>query len=215
MASQECDEPTHMLCSGYARSSIASAACPHKLETGPGFPSFLSGSFLLSFPPQRYRILRYSLLTDRIFAVTIHMDCLRGANGTEVWVIAKSHVRRFWECRKDDSEVAQRDLLTWFKMAESADWPNFGALKQTFGSADQVGNCVIFDVGNNRFRLIGRVFYAAGKLYVLKVMDHQEYDKGRWIDDCGCHEPPPLRPPRAKKSATPGAGAPHHRKRGR
>lgn len=31
--------------------------------------------------------------------------------------------------------------------------------KQTFGSADQVGNCVVFDVGSNRYRLIGRVLY--------------------------------------------------------
>ena len=87
----------------------------------------------------------------------------------KVWVIAKSHLRRFWESRKADSEVAQKDLLTWFKLAESAEWANFGALKQTFGSADQVGNCVVFDAGNNRFRLIGRVFYAAGKLYILRL----------------------------------------------
>jgi mRNA interferase HigB len=120
-----------------------------------------------------------------------------------VWVIARSHLRRFWESRKADSAAAQKDLLTWFKLAESADWANFGALKQTFGSADQVGDCVVFDVGNNRFRLIGRVFYAAGKLYILKVMDHQEYDKGRWIDDCGCYEPPPRRPPRVEASPAP------------
>ncbi len=99
-------------------------------------------------------------------------------------------------------------------MAESADWDHFGALRQTFGSADQVGNCVVFDVGNNRFRLIGRVFYTTGKLYILKVMDHREYDKGRWIDDCGCHEPPPRRPPVAKKSPAPGAAMPRRQKRG-
>ncbi len=106
-------------------------------------------------------------------------------------VIAKSHLRRFWEARRGDAEVGERGLATWYKLAEHADWANFGALKQTFGSADQVGNCVVFDVGNNRFRLIGRVFYASGRLYVLKVMDHEEYDKNRWIDECGCHEPPP------------------------
>jgi mRNA interferase HigB len=100
-------------------------------------------------------------------------------------------------------------------MAESGDWPNFGALKQTFGSADQVGNCVVFDVGNNRFRLIGRVFYAAGKLYVLKVMDHEEYDNGRWIDDCGCYEPPPRRSTAVKRFPTTGPTRPQRRKRGR
>jgi mRNA interferase HigB len=132
-----------------------------------------------------------------------------------VWVIAKSHLRRFWESRKGDSELAQRDLLTWFKLAESADWTNFGALKRTFGSADQVGNCVVFDVGNNRFRLIGRVFYAAGRLYILKVMDHQEYDKGRWVDDCGCHEPPPRKSPELKKSPPPAERTSRRLRRGR
>ncbi len=154
-------------------------------------------------------------MTDRIFAVTLIVGWVWEQSVPKVWVIAKSHLRRFWESRKEDSEVARRDLLTWFKLAESADWANFGALKQTFGSADQVGNCVIFDVGNNRFRLIGRVFYAAGKLYVLKVMDHQEYDKGRWIDDCGCYEPPPRKPPRVKESRAPEARTPRRRTRGR
>jgi mRNA interferase HigB len=134
--------------------------------------------------------------------------------GTKLWVIAKSHLRGFWESRKDDSEVAQKDLPTWFKLAENADWANFGALKQTFGSADQVGNCVVFDVGNNRFRLIGRVFYATGKLYVLQVMDREQYDKGRWIDDCGCHEPPPRSSARAQKLPASAVSAAHKRKRG-
>jgi mRNA interferase HigB len=105
-------------------------------------------------------------LTERIVAVILvgGWQAAAGTTDTKVWVIAKSHLRRFWESRKDDSEIAQRDLLTWFKMAESADWAHFAALKQTFGSADQVGNCVVFDVGNNRFRLIGRVFYTTVKL---------------------------------------------------
>jgi mRNA interferase HigB len=125
-----------------------------------------------------------------------------------VWVIAESDLRRFRQTQKDNSEIAERDLLTWFKLAESADWANFGALKQTFGSADQVGNCVVFDVGNNRFRLIGRVFYRARRLYILRVMAHNEYDKGRWIDECGCLEPPP----RVSKSAANGARRPRRRR---
>ena len=82
-------------------------------------------------------------------------------------------------------------LSAWRKTTEHADWDNFFSLRQTFGSADQVGNCVVFDVGNNRFRLIGRVNYAKGIVYVLKVMDHLEYDRNTWVDDCGCHQPPP------------------------
>jgi mRNA interferase HigB len=106
-------------------------------------------------------------------------------------VISKRRLREFRDSRKADSAIAERDLSAWFKIAKGADWEHFGALKQTFGSADQVGNCVVFDVGNNRFRVIGRVNYAAGIVYLLKVMDHTEYDKQRWVDSCGCHHPPP------------------------
>ena len=80
------------------------------------------------------------------------------------------------------------------------------ALRQTFGSADQVGNCVVFDVGNNRYRLIGRVKYGtinyrAGMIFILKVMDHQEYDNKLWIEQCGCRSHPPTSRARAKRIA--------------
>ena len=114
-------------------------------------------------------------------------------------VISKRRLREFWQYRKADSVSSQRSLLAWYKLATNASWQNFGTLRQTFGSADQVGNCVVFDVGNNRFRLIGRVNYIKGILYVLRVMDHKEYDKKVWIDDCGCHRPPPRKSSQPKK----------------
>jgi mRNA interferase HigB len=121
-----------------------------------------------------------------------------------VRVISNRALREFWEARQDDAEAAQRYLSAWRKIVEHADWGNFAALKQTFGSADQVGNCVVFDVGNNRYRLIGRVIYGKGVVYVLKVMDHAEYDRQRWVHDCGCHDPPPRKPSRVKGAPKPG-----------
>jgi mRNA interferase HigB len=85
-----------------------------------------------------------------------------------------------------------RALSAWYKIASKAEWANLTGLKRTFGPADQVGNCVVFDIGNNRYRLIGRVFYPR-KLYVLRVMDHEEYDRVPWASQCGCHSPPPKR----------------------
>jgi mRNA interferase HigB len=118
-----------------------------------------------------------------------------------VRIISRRRLRQFWESRKKHSQLAERDLSAWHKVAKNAEWANFAALKQTFGSADQVGNCVVFDVGNNRFRLIGRVNYVRGIIYVLGMMDHAEYDKKLWIDDCGCHKPPPKKPATARQAA--------------
>ena len=108
-------------------------------------------------------------------------------------VISRKALVEFWKSRQADSKIAENDLSTWFKIASKADWPNFAALKQTFGSADKVGYCVVFDVGNNRYRLIGIVKHKSngkGVLYVKKVMDHAEYDKKSWIHECGCSRPP-------------------------
>jgi mRNA interferase HigB len=106
-----------------------------------------------------------------------------------VHILSRKALRDFWEGRK--GAVAERYLSAWFRIAKREEWPNFASLKQTFGSADQVGNCVVFDVGNNRYRLIGRVEYVRGKIYILRVMDHAEYGKNRWPNQCGCYEPPP------------------------
>jgi mRNA interferase HigB len=111
-----------------------------------------------------------------------------------VRVISKKRLREFWEDPKRPKDA--RALLTaWYKTTVLAAWRNFAELKQTFPSADRVGNCVVFDVGNNRYRLIGRVLFANDKLpgvvYVLRVMDHAEYDENKWPDQCGCHNPPP------------------------
>lgn len=128
-------------------------------------------------------------------------------------VIAKSRLREFWESRKHDAAQAEKDLSAWYKLARGADWNHFAQLKQTFGSADQVGNCVVFDIGNNRYRLIGRVNYRAGIVYVLKVMDHAEYDKKLWPGQCGCHKPPPIAPVKRKTAAQ--APPSRSRRRGR
>jgi mRNA interferase HigB len=120
-------------------------------------------------------------------------------------------LKEFWESRKSDSGLAERSLSAWYKLAKKAKWANFGALKQGSGSADQVGNCVVFDVANNHYRLIVRVNYAKGIIYVLRVMDHAEYDRKLWVGTCGCHKPPPKGRPAAKK--VPRSGAPTSRGR--
>jgi mRNA interferase HigB len=117
-------------------------------------------------------------------------------------------LRRFWQSRRADAAIAERDLSAWRTIVRAAQWNNFASLRQTFGSADVVGNCTVFDVGNNRFRLIARVSYGKEIVYILRIMDHAEYDRSPWANDCGCFDPPPAR-------TTPKKAVPRDTKKGR
>ena len=41
----------------------------------------------------------------------------------------------------------------------------------------------VFDVGGNKFRLIAKVSYEKGKVYVLRVLTHKQYDAKKWKAD--------------------------------
>ncbi|MBX3411560.1 MAG: type II toxin-antitoxin system HigB family toxin [Pirellulales bacterium] len=81
-------------------------------------------------------------------------------------------------------------MRAWYLTAVHAEWSRWAELVASFPQADQVGDCVVFNLGNSH-RLIGRVRYAARRLYVLRILTHAEYDKSDWPTECGCHERPP------------------------
>ena len=114
-------------------------------------------------------------------------------NSGNMRIISRKRLIGFWESRKGDSALAQRSLLAWEKITKACQWSTWADLKQTFGTADRVGNCTVFDVANNNFRLIARINFRRGIVYILKIMDHAEYDASRWEEKCGCHLPPPKR----------------------
>ena len=66
-----------------------------------------------------------------------------------------------------------------------------GNVRAEFGTASLVGHCVVFNIGGNKYRLVARVLYPSQKVFVLKVMTHEEYDDGKWKHECGCFAPPP------------------------
>ena len=77
-------------------------------------------------------------------------------------------------------------LEAWYRIARAAEWRHFPDVRQTLGSADSVGTCVVFNIGGNKCRLITRINYKYRLIYTLHVLDHAEYDSGRWKDDCDC-----------------------------
>jgi len=77
-------------------------------------------------------------------------------------------------------------LEVWYRTARAADWSHFADVRLTWRNSDPVGSCVVFDIANNRCRLITYINYRTKKVFILSVLSHAEYDKGGWGDACDC-----------------------------
>lgn len=106
-------------------------------------------------------------------------------------VVSKARLRQFWETPgREDSE---RPLCAWYARVShrTVAWLSWGDIKADCGTASLVGNCVVFNIGGNKYRLVTRVLYPSQKVFILKVMTHKEYDENLWKEACGCYSPPP------------------------
>ena len=110
----------------------------------------------------RYRRLRYSLI--RI----------------AVRIISEKALREFWQQHGESKNALQE----WIKVVRSADWESFSDVRKTFNHADIYGKCVIFDVGGNKYRIIGKVGYRFRIVYIRFVLTHGQYDENKWQADC-------------------------------
>ena len=108
-------------------------------------------------------------------------------------VISKARLKQFWET--PGHQDAEGPLRAWYTHVsnKSVTWHSWGDVKGDFASASLVGNCVVFNIGGNKYRLVARIIYASQKVFVLKVMTHAQYDEDRWKAECGCYEPPPAK----------------------
>jgi mRNA interferase HigB len=99
-------------------------------------------------------------------------------------VISKRRLREFWL-----HHVAARSALeAWYRVVnhQQLNWDDFHDVRATFGNASLVGDCVVFNIGGNRYRLVAKINYLTHNVFVRAVMTHAEYDDGRWKKDCGC-----------------------------
>jgi len=114
-----------------------------------------------------------------------------------VRVISKSRLRAFWGLpgRGD----AEGPLRAWFTHVghRSVGWQSWGDVRGSFGNASLVGNCVVFNIGGNKYRLVTRVLYPSQKVFILRVLTHEEYDDPSWKEQCGCFAAAP--PTRARR----------------
>jgi mRNA interferase HigB len=89
-------------------------------------------------------------------------------------VISRKKLQDFWQADPN----ADESLKTWYFEAEHAQWKKPEDIKQRYSSADILpGNRVVFNIKGNHYRLIVKIHYNTGVVYVRFVGTHAEYSK--------------------------------------
>ncbi len=77
---------------------------------------------------------------------------------------------------------AVKPMNRWVEEVQAAEWTTHQELKDTFPSADYVGNGrYVFNISGNNFRIVAVVLFVDGVLIIRFVGTHAEYSK---IKDC-------------------------------
>ncbi len=70
------------------------------------------------------------------------------------------------------------DLEAWHAIALRSNWKTPNDVKRTFAKASIIGdNRVVFNIGGNSYRLIVKIEYKIGWIYIRFIGTHNEYDK--------------------------------------
>jgi len=98
-----------------------------------------------------------------------------------VEVVNLSAIERFARKHRD----AAKWLANWVDVAKAAEWNSLHDVRQQFPSTDGVtvksGVVVtVFNVKGNEYRLLTVIHYIAGRVVILDVLTHPEYDRGNW-----------------------------------
>ena len=89
-------------------------------------------------------------------------------------VFAKKILREFWYKQTDSEE----QLKTWYKEASRANWTTPATIKSEYPKASILKDRkVVFNICGNKYRLIVRINYKRGWVFILFIGTHLEYDK--------------------------------------
>ena len=89
-------------------------------------------------------------------------------------IISRRTLKEFWG-KHADSEQA---LQAWFHEAKHADWQSFAAIRAHYRSADHLpGDRVVFNIKGNTYRLIVRIHFKTGIVFIRFIGTHAAYDK--------------------------------------
>jgi mRNA interferase HigB len=106
------------------------------------------------------------------------LDEIRVLKIQRMHIITRKRLNEFVERHPN----AFTGLDEWYRKAKRAKWRNFAEVKETFGTADQAGRYIVFNIGGNKFRLVTIVRYQHQKVFIRACLTHGEYDENKWKD---------------------------------
>lgn len=108
-------------------------------------------------------------------------------------IISETRLRDFWQANPQQRN-AERPLKLWKTVVRGSAWKNPADVKETFGKnvdfvqSDNGSDLAVFNIHANHYRLIAAIHYLPhhyrrGRVYVLRIMTHREYDTNQWKRD--------------------------------
>jgi mRNA interferase HigB len=100
-------------------------------------------------------------------------------------VVTRKHLAR----AEGQFPDAAKEIRAWYRIATLARWRNFVDVRQVFKDADDVDGYVIFNIRQNRYRLVTIIHYARekedrvtmGHIYIRSLLTHRQYDnRANW-----------------------------------
>lgn len=90
-------------------------------------------------------------------------------------IIAKSRLLEYGLKYGPDAESR---LRAWYQEASTAEWRTPLDIRNRYKDVDFIGDeVVIFDICQNRFRLIVKIWYLGQEIYIKFFGTHAEYDR--------------------------------------
>ncbi len=92
-------------------------------------------------------------------------------------VIAQRTLRAFWESKPEYAD-AKGPLEAWYHEAKQANWSTPAEVKAQYTSASILKNGrAVFNIAGNKYRLVVRINYPTGIVYVRFIGTPKQYDK--------------------------------------
>ena len=71
-------------------------------------------------------------------------------------------------------------LDVWYRIAKKAGWKNLMEVRRQLPTADAVEEFTVFNIKGNEYLLVTEINYRTGRVFLRRVLTHEEYSKGAW-----------------------------------